>query len=309
MTSQMTKKSVIQPAKKSSKSKTDILYAILFLLPFFAVYAVFTIYPVIQGIYISFFDWTLMGRQGFVGLSNYTRFLGDKFFWEALGNTTWFAVISTPAMIVVGLGLALLANRVSPFRRFYRIAFYLPSVLSVSVISYIALYLLQPYMGFINLFLHTIEVLPSGTEIFWIKESNLAWVSILWTTVWWSVGFNMLLYISALQDIPDYLYEAASLDGATPMQQFFAITVPSLTSTTKLLVMLQIISSYKVFGQIWLITKGGPGTATRPLIQYIYQTGFVNNKLGYSAAMSYVLFVVLVLLTVIQRRITKGGES
>ncbi len=283
------------------------LIALCFLLPFTIFYVIFTIYPVIQGMYMSTFNWKLMGKQGFIGLDNYKRIIGDKFFWQAFGNTVKFVVISTPIIIVFSLALALLANRNTKLKRFYRAAYFVPNLLSVSVISYLTIYMVQPYgMGFISSVLKT---LGFQEELFFLKDPNLVWVTIVAATAWWTCGYNMMLYISAMQDIPDHLYEAASIDGATPFQQLTRITLPLLTPTTALITMLQIIASFKVFGQIWLITKGGPGTATRPLIQYIYETGFKKNNLGYSAAMSFVLFAVLIVLTLIQLSVNKKGEE
>ena len=283
------------------------LVALCFLLPFTIFYSIFTIYPVIQGLYMSTFNWKLMGKQGFIGLENYTKFLGDKFFWQALENTVKFVIFSTPTIILFSLGLALLANRSSKLKRFYRAAYFVPNLLSVSVISYLTIYMVQPYgMGFISSVLKTIGF---QEEIFLLKDQNLVWYTIVGATAWWTCGYNMMLYISALQDIPDQLYEAASIDGATPTQQMMRITLPLLRPTTMLITMLQIIASFKVFGQIWLITRGGPGSATRPLIQYIYETGFKKNNLGYASAMSFALFAILVVLTLVQLAIGRKGED
>ena len=286
-----------------------MLVIILFLLPFTVFYTIFTIWPVAQGLYVSLYKWGLMGKIKFVGIANYTRFLKDKFFWQSLGNTTTFVVISVPLLVILALVLALLANRTSKLKRFYRASFYLPNVLSVSVISFITIYMASPYMGFINGVLHSLNLIPANVEPQWLSSGNLTWLTIAVTSVWWTVGFSMLLYISALQDIPDQLYEAAKIDGATSARQLFRITIPLLTPTTSLVLLLQIIASFKVFGQIFLITRGGPGTLTRPLIQYIYETAFTKNDLGYASAMSYALFLILVVLSVLQIRLQSGREK
>lgn len=292
-------------AKRKRIWRNDLV-ALVFLLPFTVLYMVFTIYPVIQGLYMSLFKWGLMGKQDFIGADNYTRFLGDKFFWGALWNTTKFVLYSTPTIILMSLGLALLANRRSPLKRLYRAAYFTPNLLSVSVISFLAIYILQPYgMGFISNLLKTLGV---QEEIFFLKDPQLVWVSIVGTTAWWTCGYNMMLYISALQDIPDQLYEAAAIDGASPSKQLWSITLPLLKPTTLLILLLQLIASFKVFAQIRLITNGGPGHATRPLIQYIYQAAFEKNRLGYAAAMSYALFLILVVLSLIQLKATREGD-
>ena len=294
-------------ALKKRAIRGDIVAA-CFLLPFTILYTVFTIYPVLQGGYISFFKWNLMGKQGYVGFDNYQTIFGDSFFWLALWNTTKFVLYSTPVIMISSLGLALLANRATKAKRVYRTIYFLPNLLSVSVISYIAIFMAQPYdMDFLSKLMHTLGVDPNY-EIFWLKDKHLAWVTVVVATMWWTQGYNMMLYVSALQDIPDRLYEAASIDGATPKQQLFYVTLPMLKRTTLLILMLQIIASFKVYAQVKLITGGGPGRATRPRIQYIYEQAFTKQKLGPACAMSFVLFFILILLTLVQRRIQAKEE-
>lgn len=291
--------------KKVRKS----LAAAGFILPFLIFYTVFTIWPAIQGVYVSLHKWGLMGKIRFVGLDNYTKFLQDKYFWGALRNTTIFAAITVPALIICAIVLALLANRAGKIRKLFRICYYLPNVLSVSVASFTAIYMFSPYRGFINSFLHGIGVLNPSVEVQWLQDSNLAWATISSMTIWWTVGFSMMIYLSALQDIPEQLYEAADIDGASKRVQLFSIVLPLLKPTTYLVLLLQVIACFKVFGQIYLITGGGPGTSTRPLIQYIYETAFEKNDMGYSSAISYVLFMILVVLSLIQLKIQNKGEE
>lgn len=282
--------------------------AVLFMLPFFVLYTVFTIWPVFQGLYVSFFKWTLMGPQGFVGWDNYTKLVSDKYFWGALWNTTKFVLITVPLLLVTAIVLALLANRATKIRKFARSAFYIPSVLSVSVVSYIAVYLASPHMGFINNLLHDLGM-PADIEPQWIIGPQLAWVTLALTTVWWSIGFSMLLYIAALQEIPDEIYEAAEVDGASKTRQLFSITLPLLSRTHWLVFLLQVIASFKVFGQIQLITGGGPGTATRSLVEYVYDTGFGKSNMGYASAISYSLFVILLVFSLFQLRLQSRSEK
>lgn len=281
---------------KSKKAAGD-LKAIPFLLPFFVVYVLFTVFPMFKGLQMSLYQWTLIRQMDYVGFAHYSAMLQDPQFWGALWNTTFFVLLSTPAMMVLALILALAANMKTRLRTFFRSSFFLPGILSVSVISFLAIFMLQPYTGFVNSFIH---LLGSGAEPFWLADERLAWLSIIGVTLWWTVGFNMILYLAALQDIPEPLYEAGKLDGATDGQLFRYVTLPLLAPITRVILLLQVIASYKVFAQIWLITKGGPGTNTRPIIQYIYETGFKNNDLGYAAAMSYALFVILLALAFIQ---------
>ncbi|MDR1446217.1 MAG: sugar ABC transporter permease [Treponema sp.] len=296
-----------QSGDKQIGQKT--LTAILFMLPFLLIYTLFIIWPVIQGIYVSLHRWGLMGKIRFLGGSNYTRFLTDKFFWSALWHTTWFVIISVPLLILAALVLALLANRETGMKKGLRICYYLPNVLSVSVISYMIRFMFSPYMGFMSTFLHSIGFLSPDQEIMWLTEVNLIWVVVTSATVWWTTGFSMMLYISAMQDIPVSVYEAAGLDGASPARQLFGITLPLLKPATYLILLLQIIASFKIFGQIFMISGGGPGSMTRPLIQYIYESAFAKNDMGYASAMSYALFIILVLLSFIQIQFQNRREK
>ncbi|PWU67921.1 carbohydrate ABC transporter permease [Gracilibacillus dipsosauri] len=288
---------------KKSLWKKD-LYAGLFLLPFFLAYVIFTIFPIFKGLQMSFFNWSLIEKGEFTGFSQYIALFTDIDFWQSLWNTTLFVILSTPGMIILALLLALLANLNSKLKTLFRSAYFLPSILSVSVISFLAIFILQPYNGFLNNF---IQLFGIDAEPFWLSNPVLAWVSIVGVTLWWTVGFNMILFLTALQDIPDHLYEAAEIDGATRWQMFKSITLPQLIPISRVILLLQVLSSFKVFAQILLITDGGPGTSTRPLIQYIYEMGFERYDLGYAASMSYVLFFILLVLSIIQIR--AGGQG
>ncbi|WP_036584552.1 carbohydrate ABC transporter permease [Paenibacillus darwinianus] len=274
--------------------------ALLFLLPFLVVYVVFTIWPMIKGLEMSFYKWTLIKKMKYVGLDNYNQMLQDTAFWSAVWHSLLFVILSTPAMIVLAIVLALIANRRSRLQKFYRSVFFLPSILSVAVASFLGLFIFQPYTGLLNTLLHLIGLLPDNKEIFWLNETNLAWIAVTLLTLWWTVGFNFILYLSAMQDIPEDVYEAARLDGANDSQIFWRITLPMLSGITKTITMLQIIASFKVFLQIYIMTGGGPLDQTRPIIQYIWQTGFRENNLGYASAMSYMLFVILLVLSAFQ---------
>ncbi|OAK75486.1 carbohydrate ABC transporter permease [Lederbergia galactosidilytica] len=287
------------------KNKTLVFKAMGFLLPFLSLYLLFTIYPMIKGLEMSFFKWNLIRKMEFVGLANYKRMLSDPGFWESVWNTTFFVVVSTPIYVIVALLLALICNVNSKMKTFYRGAFFLPYILSVSVISFLAIFIFKPYTGFINGLLHSIGL---NWEPFWLAEPKLAWFSIIITTLWWSLGFNLILYLAALQEIDPSLYEAGKIDGASKLKLFWHVTVPMLGPITKVIVLLQVISSYKLFAQVWLVTEGGPGTTTRPIIQYIYEMGFIENNLGYAATMSYGVFAILLVLVMMQYRLTFHKE-
>ncbi|MFD0693302.1 carbohydrate ABC transporter permease [Paenibacillus sp. GCM10027628] len=293
---------------KARQWRLDIL-GFLFLLPFLVGYALFTIFPMIKGLQMSLYNWTLIKRMEFIGFDNYIAMVKDANFWRALWHSTYFVILSTPSMLIFALLLAVIANQKTRLQKFFRSVFFLPSVLSVSVVSYVGLFVIQPYTGFLNNLLKLVGILAADQEIFWLTESSLAWIAITAVTLWWTVGVNMILYLSAMQDIPDDIYEAGRLDGATEGQMFFRITLPLLGPITKTILLLQIIASYKVFLQIYIITRGGPGTDTRPIIQYIYEEGIKNNHMGYAATMSYALFAILLVLSLIQLRMNAKKEA
>ena len=283
--------------------------ALLFILPFFVLFTIFTVYPIVQGVWVSLNKWSMMGRQKYVGLENFEKLFSDSKFWAALQHTCIFVVFCAPLIVVISLILALLANRQVKYKKFLRVSYYLPGVLSVSVAAFTSLYPFAPYRGLINGILKYFKIVTTANEPLWFQSTGMAWVVIIVMTIWWTCGFPMLLYLAALQDISREVMEAAAVDGASSSQQLFHITLPLLKPQIFLVTLLQIIACFKVFGQIRLITGGGPASTTRPLIQYIYEQAFDKNKLGYAAAMSYVLFAILVVCTLVQLRLQKGDDD
>jgi multiple sugar transport system permease protein len=296
--------------KKLDRQKSrKTITALCFIAPFFLLYSLFIIWPVIQGFYVSLHRWTLMGKGEFRYFRNFTRFLKDDVFWSALGNTTLYVIINVPSAVLAALICALLANRPVRLQKYLRVCYYIPNVLSVTVISYMARLMASPYQGFISTLLRSLRIMPPGKEIMWLMEPALIWTVINTISVWWALGFSMMLFISAMQDIPVQIYEAAEIDGAGRTRQLFSITLPLLAPTFYLVVMLKLIGSFKIFGQVFLITGGGPGRLTMPLIQYIYETAFTRNDMGYASAMSYALFIILVGLTLLQLYVQNRKEN
>lgn len=223
----------------------------------------------------------------------------DPGFWTSLQNTLVFTVVSTPLLVVLGLVLALALNvkhRGSPI---YRAAFFLPYVLPISAVTLIWSYLLNPDRGLIAGVLSWF----GQPGIAFLSDPGLAMPAIIATTVWWSVGFNMVLFLAGLQDVEPSLLEAAALDGAGRWQRFRNVVLPSLNHVTVLVVVTQLIASFQIFGQVYIMTKGGPGTATEVLIQHIYEAGFTNFQLGYAATVSVFLFVVMAVVSAVQFRL------
>lgn len=283
---------------KANRLKSN-LTAWCFLVPFLLFFFGFLLYPIIKGMNLSLYDATLGGKMIFHGLSNYTTMVQDKGFWEALFNTLFFVLISTPTIVLVGFILAMFINSRLKGTTFIRVCFFSPYVLSMSVVTGLWIFIFQPYTGLVTQVTNMLGI----DEMYWLNTKGLIWGAILITTVWWTVGFNMVLFLAGLQDIPSDIYEAARIDGASPRQILFRVTIPMLRDTIDLVIMLQTIASFKLFGQTYLMAGGGPGTYTRTIVHYIYETGFTNRNMGRAAAMSVAFFLVVFAITMIQNKI------
>lgn len=276
----------------------------LFTAPFLIVYIFVLLVPLGYGIFISLHDWRLLGDEVvFVGAANYVRMLtGDPRFWTSLWHTLQFTVISSPLIIAVGLLQAVALNRAGRSLVVLRGIFFASYVLSISVITLIWSMLLHPTQGLLGEVLRTVGIQP----IAWLSDSTFAMPAIVLTTVWWSAGFNTVVFLAGLQDIPRPLYEAAALDGAGPVRSFRSITIPMLRRPMLFVLITQVVWSFQIFGQVWLMTKGGPNGSTRVLVQYIYETGFRDLKVGYASAMATGLFVLMLVISLVQYRAAAG---
>jgi multiple sugar transport system permease protein len=265
--------------------------ALAFLAPFLLLYLLFVIGPALYGLAMSFFDTSLVkpGLSSFAGLSNYAEALRSSDFWSSLWHTLWFTILTTPPLIVLALVFALLADRIKTGRWFFRLAFFAPYILPSAVVALIWIWLYTPGLGLLEVTLGKIGISVPN----WLGNPNFAMVSLAITTVWWTLGFNFVLYLAGLQDIPHELYEAAAIDGAGPWQQIRTITIPLLGRTTTLVAVLQVIASLKVFDQMYLMTNGGPSFSTRSILELVYDEGFTNYRVGYAAAVSMLFFVVV----------------
>lgn len=278
----------------SGRNLRTTLTGLGFVLPFLIAYALFLLWPIILGLRMSFFNWSLVGKgvSDFVGFANYGELLGDPAFWDSLWHTILFTLLSTPILVVLGLILALLANSVAWGKWFFRLAFFAPYVLPSAVVALIWVWLYEPGFGLIS-------NIPGLQNVGWLTSPNVAMLSIVFTTVWWTIGFNFILYLAGLQEIPQEMYEAASLDGAGIWARLWYITIPLLGRTTVLVLILQVLASLKIFDQIYLMTTGGPNFSTRPIIEYIYDSGFTLYRVGYASAMSYAFFVIVLVVSII----------
>jgi multiple sugar transport system permease protein len=281
--------------------------AAAFLAPFLVVYLLFIIGPALYGLVMSFFNTSLVkpGLGSFAGLENYAEALQSRDFWSSLWHTVWFTILTTPPLIVLAFLFALLADRATRGRWFWRLAFFMPYILPSAVVALIWVFIYTPELGLLQAALAKIGI----ASPVWLGDPNWAMPSLAITTIWWTLGFNFVLYLAGLQEIPRELYEASAIDGASQWQQIWRITVPLLARTTTLVAVLQIIASLKVFDQMYLMTQGGPNFATRSILQYVYDQGFTNFRIGYAAALSTLFFLVVLAVSAVWFGIVRRQEK
>ncbi|MEU4428233.1 sugar ABC transporter permease [Actinoplanes sp. NPDC024001] len=281
--------------------------ALLMMAPFLALYLLFVIGPALYMVLMSFFDTSLVreGLGSFAGLRNYAEAFGDRAFWESMWHTVWFTILTTPPLVVLAFVLALLADRVRRGRWFFRLAFFLPYILPSAVVALIWMWIYTPELGLLGRFVTALGFTEPG----WLGDPDVAMWSLALTTVWWTLGFNFVLYLAGLQDIPRDLYEAAAIDGAGPLAQIRRITIPMLARTTSLVLVLQVIASLKVFDQMYIMTSGGPNFSTRPALEYIYDIGFTDFRVGYASAVSTLFFVLVLAVSAVWVLLTRRQEQ
>jgi multiple sugar transport system permease protein len=283
------------------------LPALVFLTPFLVLYLLFIIFPAVYGVVMSFFHTSLVkpGLGNFAGLSNYAEALRSGDFWQSMWHTTWFAILTTPPLVLLGFLFAWLAERASRGRAFYRLAFFAPYVLPSAVVALIWVWLYTPVIGLLTDLVNGLGF----TSPNWLSDPKWAMISLAIATVWWTLGFNFVLYTAGLAEIPRELYEAAAIDGASPWQQMRRITIPLLARTTTLVVVLQVIASLKVFDQMYIMTSGGPNFSTRPVLEYIYDVGFTDFRIGYAAAASTLFFLLILAVSAVWLFVTRRQEG
>ncbi len=267
-----------------------------FIAPFFMLYLFFLIYPLAMGIALSLKRVDLFGGGRFVGLENYARLTSDPVFHQSLFNTFKVALMIVPALTLIALALALALNRATKGAAIFRGIFFSSSVLSVTIVTLIWRFVLAPDAGLVAEAMQALGREP----IPFLSHPQLTLPALALTTIWWSVGLPMMLFLAGLQQIPEDIYEAAALDNAGPWRTFRKITLPSLRRTTVLVVMLQTAAQLQLFGQAQLLTAGGPGGASRTIVLFIYETAFTRWELGYATAAAEVLFMLILAVTLIQ---------
>ena len=279
----------------SPRTRQEAIEGYISLSPWLVGFLLFTAGPVLASVYFGFTQWTITKPAQWIGLTNYTRmFTADPLFWQALKVTFLFVLYSLPLKLVFGLALSLLLNLKLRGMNLYRTIFYIPAVISGVAVSLMWMWLLQPDTGVINTLLDMIGI--KGPAWFW--DPNWALPSVALMSVW-SVGGSAVIYLAGLQNIPPHLYEAAEIDGAGTWQRFWRITMPLLTPTLFFQLIVEMIESFKVFTQAFVITQGGPLKATYFFLYYFYEEAFHNFNMGYASALAIVLTLIILIVTVV----------
>jgi multiple sugar transport system permease protein len=291
--------------RRSQLARGNARGAWWFLAPFGIFYLAFLLGPTIWMLVTSFFNTSTVrtGLGSFAGFSNYAEMLSRADFWSAMWHTLQFTIYTTPPLVILAFVLAVLTNRIRRGQWFFRLAFFLPFILPSATISLIWVFVFTPGSGLWATVQSWFGIDPGAGVL---ASPDTAMIGIAIATVWWTLGFNFVLYLAGLQDIPRELYEAAAVDGASNWSQIRYITIPLLSRTTTLVILLQIIASLKIFDQVYLMTSGGPGISTQVALGLITSTGFTDNRIGAASAASVLLFIVIVAIAVIRQIVDRS---
>ncbi|UFT98657.1 sugar ABC transporter permease [Radiobacillus kanasensis] len=299
--------------RKKNKNLNTKFTSFLFVLPYLLLFIGFMLIPLVYGIYISFHDYNLLSKEHpFIGFANYVEiFTPDSalstMFLEGLWKTFQFVLYSVPLLVIIGLALALLLNALpKKIRGLFRTIYFIPYAISVSVISIIFLWILDTNSGFLNIFLMKLGM---DQPIAWLTEQPFAWVSIVAATIWWTIGFNMIIFINALNEVPEEYYEAAAIDGASAWSKFVHITLPTIRPIMLFVVITSTIASFNVYGQPYLMTRGGPGDSTEVLLIEIVEQAFTQRELGSASAMAILMALLMMIISVIQFKIANPAKD
>ena len=291
-------------------SKTTLNAAYIFLAPALSAIFVFFFIPVLAAFIISFTDFDIyalgdISTVRFVGLSNYLKLFDDPLFFTALKNTFYFVIMSGPLSIAVSLGAALLLNsKLVKYKSIFRLSYFIPVVTTLVAVAIVWRFIYHPKFGIINYLLSLIGIAP----IDWLGEPSTAMPAIVLMSIWKNFGYNMIIFIAGLQNIPEDLYEAASIEGASEWQQFKSITLPMLAPTTIFISIITMIGYFQLFAEPYVMTQGGPLNSTLSIVQFMYQEGFRWWNMGYSAAIAFVLFFIIMIGTVVQLKVQKSSS-
>ena len=292
-------------------SRNDARTAWFFLAPALTAIGVFFFLPVIAAFLMSFTDFDIYSLGNwqyarFVGFKNYIQLVEDPLFWKALKNTLYFLLIGGPLSIAVSLGAALLLqSRLVKFKGFFRLVYFSPVVTTLVAVAVVWRFIYHPRFGLLNYVLSLVGIAP----VDWLGDPNWAMPAIILMAVWKNFGYNMIIFIAGLQNIPEELYEAASIDGAGKFQQFMSVTLPMLAPTTLFISVITMIGYFQLFAEPYVMTQGGPLNSTLSIVLLMYQQGFRWWNMGYSAALAFVLFAFILAASLLQSRLHRGVKS
>lgn len=286
--------------------RKETVEGIVWSLPYLAVFSVFLVWPALKGLYMSLHNWDPFApsQSEFIGLQNYVDLFSDPVFWNAMQGTVYFVALSVPLLVIVGLGLALGVNKNVKGKRILRAIYFSPYILTVAVVTLIWSEVYSGSYGLINYYLGYFIDSPPG----WLTSPDLAMPALAFLTVWWLVGFNFVIFLAARQGIPERLYEAARLDGASTWRAFKDVTLPQMRNSILFVVIIQFILQFQVFAQPYVLTGGGPRNSTDTLVYYLYRSAFSQQQYGYGAAIGYVLVMILMLIAVINFKVIGTNE-
>ncbi|MBE9887148.1 sugar ABC transporter permease [Enterococcus durans] len=274
--------------------------AYLFILVPVSLLLIFGIFPILMALYFSFTDYNIIEPANWIGFANFQKIFQDEFFFVSLRNTLVYTFLYVPLGLIVALGTAILLNKKVKVTNLFRTFFYLPVLCSTVATATIWYWLLNPQYGLLNQLLRLIGI--DGPA--WLYSSNWAMTAIVIMSVWMTFGGNMMIFLAGLQGINPTLYEAADIEGASSWQKFRHITWPQLSKTTFLVTTQLIIGAFQVFDQAYMLTKGGPGNSTITLVYYIYNKGFGGLEMGYASALSFILFLIIFVFSLVNMKLT-----
>lgn len=286
---------------KKGSLKRDDKWAWVMLLPNIVGFLMFMVIPMVATFVLSFMEYDMLTTPKFVGLQNYKDMIADPITRQVTWNTIIYTILTVPVGMILSLLLAVALDSIHALKKFYRGAFFLPSITSMVVVSIVWQWIYNPEYGLMNFFLSWFGVTPQK----WLTSSGTALISLAIVGIWKRLGYDMVIFLSGLQGISTNYYEAAQLDGANSFQRFWYITVPLLRPTTFFVFVMAIISSFQVFDQVQLMTQGGPGRSSSVLVHYLYQNAFQYFKMGYACALAYLLFAIVLVMTLINMRTEK----
>ncbi len=296
--------------KGASKAsiKDETFWAWIFISPCLLGLLVFTYLPTFASIGLSFSYWDLLGNPTWVGLENYETVLSDPLFWKTFLNTWFFVIISGVLEVCFGLGLAVVLNQAVKGQNWFRTAYFLPFITPMVSVAIVWGWIYDPEYGVLNWLLSGIGFLDTfrgGEPIAWLYDPNTAMWGIIILRVWKNVGYNLIIFLAGLQGISNAIYESAKLDGAGRWATFWKLTLPMITPTLFFVVMVTLINAFQAFDSIYLLTQGGPEHSTDVMVYWLFKNAFEFYKIGPASAIAYVIFMVILVLTLIQWQLRK----